>query len=46
MDEKHLHQVFHYVALNAARARMIERPQDWQWSSVNAHFVGVDDNVV
>jgi putative transposase len=46
MDEEHLHQAFRYVALNPVRARLVKRPEDWRWSSVNAHFAGADDHVV
>ncbi len=46
MDEEHLHQAFRYVALNPVRARLVKRPEDWRWSSVNAHFTGVNDHVV
>ena len=28
-----------YVA-NPVRARLVERPEDWRWSSVPAHLAG------
>lgn len=46
MDEEHLHQAFRYVALNPVRAKLVKRPEDWRWSSVNAHLAGADDHVV
>ena len=46
MDEEHLHQAFRYVALNPVRARLVNRPEDWHWSSVRAHFARADDHVV
>ncbi len=35
-----------YVALNPLRARLVERAQDWPWSSVRAHLAGRDDPLV
>jgi putative transposase len=46
MDEGHLCAAFRYVALNPVRARLVGRAEDWQWSSVRAHFGGEDDDVV
>jgi putative transposase len=46
MDEKHLVAAARYVSLNPVRARLVERPQDWPWSSVRAHLAGRDDGVV
>ena len=46
MDDEHLHQAFRYVALNPVRARLVKQPEEWRWSSVNAHFAGADDHVV
>lgn len=36
IDEPHLLTALRYVALNPVRARLVERAQDWQWSSVHA----------
>ena len=36
MDEQHLSAAVRYVALNPVRARLVERAQDWRWSSVHA----------
>jgi putative transposase len=33
MDEDHLMAAARYVAPNPVRARLVERTQDWQWSS-------------
>ena len=46
MDEQHLHAAFRYVVLNPVRARLVEQPQDWRWSSVRAHFAARDDELV
>lgn len=46
MDEDHLLAAVRYVALNPVRAGLVARAEDWRWSSVQAHFKGVDDGVV
>jgi putative transposase len=45
-DEEHLMLAARYVALNPARARLVQRPQDWAWSSPRAHLDGCDDGLV
>ncbi len=45
MDEDHLAASLRYVALNPVRARLVERAQDWPWSSVSAHLTGRADGV-
>jgi len=34
--DSHLLEVCRYVVLNPVRARMVERPEDWKWSSYRA----------
>jgi putative transposase len=34
------------VALKPVRARLVQRPQDWAWSSLRAHLDGRDDGLV
>jgi putative transposase len=46
MDEPHLVSAFRYVALNPVRARLVERAEDWYWSSTRAHLAAKDDHVV
>ncbi len=46
MDEEHLAAALRYVSLNPVRARLVERAEDWPWSSVRAHLAGRDDGVV
>ena len=46
MDEPHLGHALRYVSLNPVRARLVEQPQDWRWSSVRAHLSGRDDELV
>lgn len=38
MDEPHVHACLRYVELNPVRARLVERPEDWRWSSARAHL--------
>ncbi|WP_350333456.1 transposase [Coralliovum pocilloporae] len=45
MDEDHLLTAFAYVALNPVRARLVERAEDWPWSSVHAILSGRDDGI-
>ena len=45
MDEKHLLLALRYVLLNPLRARLVERLDDWPYSSYNAHMRGRDDLV-
>jgi putative transposase len=37
MDEDHLAAASRHVALDPARARLVERARDWRRSSVHAH---------
>ena len=46
MDEVHLAHAMRYVSLNPVRARLVERAEDWPWSSVRAHLAGKDDRLV
>jgi putative transposase len=45
MDEEHLAAAFRYVSLNPVRARLVDRAQDWRWSSARAHLRGKDDGL-
>jgi putative transposase len=38
MDEAHLHACFRYIELNPVRAGLVERPEQWPWSSARAHL--------
>ena len=46
MDEPHLIACVRYVSLNPVRAKLVQRAQDWPWSSVRAHLAGSDDGIV
>jgi putative transposase len=45
MDEEHLAAALRYGALNPVRARLVERAQDWRWSSTRAHLRGRQDGL-
>lgn len=46
MDEARLRSALRYVALNPVRARLVDRPEDWRWSSVHAQLGRVADDGV
>jgi len=46
MDEEHLAHAVRYVSLNPVRAGLVDRAQDWPWSSVACHLSGRDSNLV
>jgi putative transposase len=46
MDEPHFVAALRYVALNPVRARLVERAEDWRWSSTRALIAAQDDHVV
>lgn len=45
MDESWLLACSRYVELNPVRARLVERPEAWQWSSARAHLGLASDGV-
>src|SRR6266404_1091953 len=45
MDEEYLSAALRYVSLNPVRARLVERAQDWRWSSTRAHLRGKNDGL-
>jgi putative transposase len=45
MDEAHLHACLRYVELNPVRAGLVERPEQWRWSSARAHLGLADDAI-
>jgi len=46
MDEDYLLAAARYVELNPVRARMVEKAEDYRWSSARAHLAGLDDGLV
>ena len=43
MDERHWLTAARYVTLNPVRAKLVERAEQWPWSSARAHLAGRDD---
>lgn len=46
MDEPHLISAARYIELNPVRAGLVDRPEQYQWSSARAHMGGKDDGLV
>ncbi len=46
MDDRHLVACARYVAQNPVRAGLVERAEDWRWSSARAHLAERDDDAV
>jgi len=46
MGERHLLAAARYVELNPVRARLVEKPEDYPWSSAAAHLRNADDMLV
>ncbi len=46
LDGRHLLAAARYVELNPVRARLVEGPEAWPWSSAAEHLVGRDDGLV
>jgi putative transposase len=40
MDDRHLIAAVRYVENNPVAARMVERAEDWRWSSARSHLAG------
>jgi putative transposase len=46
MDEHYLLAACRYVEMNPVRANMVQRAEEYRWSSARAHLRGVDDDLV
>ena len=46
MDEEHLARAVRYVSMNPVRAGLVERAEQWRWSSVGSHLAGKDNALV
>ena len=46
MDEPYLLAAARYVELNPVRARLVESPAEWPWSTARPHLSGRDDRLV
>jgi putative transposase len=42
LERAHLLRALRYVDLNPVRARLVERAEDYRWSSARAHLTGID----
>jgi len=38
MDERHLVAAVRHVEMNPVRAGLVEKPEDWEWSSARYHL--------
>ena len=46
MEEGYLLACTRYVELNPVRAGLVEKPEDWHWSSAGPYMKGKDDILV
>jgi len=46
MDESHLLSAARYIEMNPVAAKLVEEPEDYQWSSARAHLNRKDDILV
>jgi putative transposase len=46
LDDAHLYWAIRYVERNPVRAGLIERPEDYRWSSAPARVLGVQDQLL
>ena len=46
MDERYLYKCVRYIERNPVRAKIVERPEDYPWSSARAHVFGLADEVL
>lgn len=38
LDEKHLYAAIRYIETNPVRAKLVQKAEDWKWSSARAHL--------
>jgi len=46
LDENHLYTAVRYVERNPVRAKLVENPWDWKWSSAKQHAYGEKDDLI
>lgn len=46
MDERYLLSTVRYIELNPVAAQLCQRPEEWPWSSTQAHIAATDDELV
>jgi len=46
LDESHTLECTRYIEMNPVRAKLVKKPDNWQWSSARFHLSGADDPLV
>ena len=46
MDEKYMFACVRYIEMNPVRANLVEKPEDWQWSSARYHLGNREENLI
>lgn len=46
LDEKHMYAAIRYIENNPVRAKIVEKPHDYKWSSAKAHVYGRKDPIL
>jgi putative transposase len=46
MDERYLLACIRYIEMNPVRARLVQHPVEWRWSSAREHLDGREDGIV
>ena len=46
MDEQYLYVAARYIELNPIRAGLVQKPEEYEWSSARAHLKAKDDKLV
>ena len=46
MEERYLLTAVRYIELNPVRAALVQKPEEYRWSSAAAHLAGRDDFLV
>ena len=46
MDERYLVACARYIENNPVRAKLVQQPEKWPWSSAAAHMAGINDRLV
>jgi putative transposase len=45
MDDGHLHEALRHVLMTPVKAKLVEKPEQWRWSSAGAYLKGRDDGL-
>jgi len=46
MEESYLISAARYIELNPVRAGLVNKAEDWEWSSAKAHITGKDNEII